>query len=167
MQLRHSPRRWRDRGKPIARGGVEAIVNNPELRGPGIDVDAGAHADALEDPVRVAAVRLAHQLDLVRGALSEPRVSADERPGLRLDDLAAHVLPHQAWREALPGQVALKGVVATLLSLRGKVGQRLSALTTQQIRAVVQAGDGWFRYLSQVFPLPDTLSSGDFKVSFA
>ena len=80
---------------------VDALVNDPETVLFRVDVDAGHHADVLDDPLCVAAVLPPHQFDLKRVVVVQHRVVEHQVPVCRLRHLSAHVLPHHLCRYPL------------------------------------------------------------------
>ncbi|OXC75353.1 hypothetical protein BSU04_27255 [Caballeronia sordidicola] len=56
-----------------------------------------------------------------------------------LNDLRAHVVPNEARRHVLAAQKTVDGIVAHIVDMVGKVGQRAVGRARQQVLAVAQA----------------------------
>jgi len=73
--------------------GEEAVVEQPELLRVGTDIHAVDQANAFDNPVRVARVLAAYQLDALAVALIEHRVIEEYVPPWAAHELGLYLLP--------------------------------------------------------------------------
>ena len=77
----------------VAVGVVDAIVNQPELVGLGLDIHTSHDPDAFDDGFGVAAILGAHQFDGKRGVFVEHGIVKHHKAREGGNDLRPHVLP--------------------------------------------------------------------------
>ena len=126
-------------GFAIPFGVVEAVVSQPALVDCGIDVDARHDADPFDDAGRVAAVLPSHQLDGERGVFVQHRVIKNDEALRRQRSLSLHVVPNEARGDPFATQITIDQVMGALLTLVGKVRQRIVDLTDQEILAGISS----------------------------
>ena len=130
---------------------IDALVNDPELVERGIDIDTRHHPNPFDDAMRIPAVLPTYQFDLGREVLVHHGVIKDHIPFWRLHHMCFHVLPYQTGSNLVPGQIAVHRIMAELLGMLGKIGQRIVGLANQQVLTVVQASDRFvYRFLATV-----------------
>jgi hypothetical protein len=118
----------------------DAVVNDPELFGLRIDINAGHDADALDNGVSIAAVLATHQFDGKRIVFIRHRVIKEQVTFRRGHDSIFDLFPQQARRQFVATQVSVQMVMAVVLAMVSKVGERVIDLTTEQILTVIKSG---------------------------
>ena len=147
---------------------IDAVVNDPELVERGIDIDTRHHPNPSDDAMRIPAVLPMHQFDLGREVLVRHGVIKNHITFWRLHHMRFHVLPHQTWSNLVSGQIAVHGIVAELLGMLGKIGQRIVDLANQQVLTVVQASDRFvYRFHAvESYPQLPSLSTSILRKSY-
>lgn len=121
-------------------GVINPVVDDPEFVRVGIDINAGHHANAFDDPVCIATVLSPHQFNLERRVFVQHRVVEGYLASWAGDDLLPHILPYQPRRDFLAFQIPFHCIMAELLAVLGKVRERVIGLRHQQKLTIVQSG---------------------------
>ncbi len=126
-------------GLAVPVGIVEPVIEQPELLGLGIDVDAGYHANALDNRLGVAAPLAAHEFNPMGILFVQHSVVKEQVTPHRGLNLPAHVVPNQPRGHFLTTQITIDGIVAEGLAMVRKVRQRIVDLADQEILAIGKA----------------------------
>nr|GFC36529.1 hypothetical protein [Tanacetum cinerariifolium] len=124
----------------IGLGGEEAVVEQPELLGFGIDIHAVDQANALDDGMGVARILAAYQLNTLAVALVKHRVVKQHVAARAAYKLAPHLLPELTRGKAAGLEKILHIIV---LELGSDLQQLLSLLSRHQLSAPVAFRGDW------------------------
>ena len=119
-------------GLAVGVGGEEAVVDEPELVGFGVDVHAVDQADAGNHAVGVARILATHQLDAPAVVLVEHRVVKQDVAPPTQHHLRAHLLPELTRRELAGLEEVPHVVVREALQVVGQVRARVVDLAAHQ-----------------------------------
>ena len=120
---------------------IDTIVNNPKLIQRRVDIHASDNAYAFDNTMCVTAILTPHQFDIVRIVLICHCIVKDQVAFGRLNDFGFDVLPGQFRAKFFSIQIAIQGIMAELLTVFGKIRQRIINLANQQVLAISQARD--------------------------
>ena len=124
-------------GVAVFVGCEDAVVQQPEPFQFGIDIHTGDDTDAFDNPVGIATVLTANELDREREILVEHGIVKDNHSLVAEDDLLTGLLPDQMWREFVVVQQPVELIVTELLAVIGEICQRVVDLTADQELAVI------------------------------